>query len=54
MAKLQASGDLPTTLNWADQDKLLRTKWTGSLDGEGKIARPSEDELLNILGTSSA
>ena len=54
VAKLQASGDLPTTLNWADQDKLLRTKWTGSLDGEGKIARPSEDELLNILGTSSA
>jgi hypothetical protein len=49
VAELQKSGDIPSSLNWAEQDKQLRTKWTGSLDANGKISRPSEEELLAIL-----
>jgi len=47
--QLQASGDIPSSVNWGEHDKRLRSKWTGSLDASGKIQRPSEDELLSIL-----
>jgi hypothetical protein len=49
VAQLKASGDLPSTLNWDDHDTRLRTKWTGSLDANGKITRPAEEDLLQIL-----
>ena len=41
--------DIPTSVNWNEHDTRLRSKWTGSLDADGKIARPSEEELLSIL-----
>jgi ATP synthase F1 beta subunit len=47
--QLQASGDIPSSVNWGEHDKRLRSKWTGSLDASGKIQRPAEDELLSIL-----
>jgi len=49
VAELKASGDLPASVNWDEHDKRLRTKWTGSLDANGKITRPSEEDLLSIL-----
>jgi hypothetical protein len=49
VAQLQSSGDIPSSINWTEHDQRLRSKWTGGLDSNGKIARPSEEELLSIL-----
>merc|ERR1711937_874251 len=49
VAELKSKGDLPASVNWDEHDKRLRSKWTGSRDANGKITRPSEEELLNIL-----